>query len=179
MIIHLDNTIEGYRNFIRIKQLPRYEIRGRLAVIPDEYAGLMGHAEPEAAAVTFRPKAWLFDYQKAIVATAIRKRKFAIFADCGLGKTPMLLEFARHVHKAIPNKPVLIVSPLMVVPQTIGEAERFYGGKLKIERVAAKDLAEWRRRPGGRIGITNSDALTDETPAGDRAGLILDDSSML
>ena len=179
MIIHLDNTIEGYRNFIRIKQLPRYEIRGRLAVIPDEYAGLMGHAEPEAAAVTFRPKAWLFDYQKAIVATAIRKRKFAIFADCGLGKTPMLLEFARHVHKAIPNKPVMIVSPLMVVPQTIGEAERFYGGKLKIERVAAKDLAEWMRRPGGRIGITNYDALTDETPAGDLAGLILDESSML
>ena len=38
----------------------------------------------------------LFDYQRDIAALAIRKRKFAVFADCGLGKTLILLEFARH-----------------------------------------------------------------------------------
>jgi hypothetical protein len=31
---------------------------------------------------------------------AIRKRKFAVFADCGLGKTLILLEFARHAAAA-------------------------------------------------------------------------------
>jgi hypothetical protein len=91
----------------------------------------------------------------------------------------MLLEFARHVRAAEPDKPTLIVSPLMVVAQTIAEAKKFYGSKLPIEQVAAKDLAEWLRRPGGRLGITNYDALRDDTPDGDLAGLILDESSML
>ena len=179
MEVHLDNTLEGYRKFIAIKQLPRYEIRGRLAIVPDEYAGFLGHQASEEVDTIYRPKPWLFDYQRAIVLTAIRKRKFAIFADCGLGKTPMLLEFARHVRKAVPKKPTLIVTPLMVVSQTVAEAEKFYGGKLPVEQVAAKDLAAWLRKPGGRLGITNYDALRDDTPTGDLAGLILDESSML
>jgi len=177
--VHLDNTIDGYRRFIAIKQLPRYEIHGRTAIIPGEYASLIGGESPVAVAVDYKPKRGLFDYQREIVRTAIRKRKFAIFADCGLGKTLMLLEFARHVRAAEPDKPTLIVSPLMVVAQTIAEAKKFYGSKLPIEQVAAKDLAEWLRRPGGRLGITNYDALRDDTPDGDLAGLILDESSML
>lgn len=177
--VHLDNTIEGYRQFIAIKQLPRYEIHGRMAVVPDEYASLLGIRTEEPAAVGYRAKAGLFDYQRDIVRTAIQKRKFAIFADCGLGKTLMLLEFARHVRKACPDKPTLIVCPLMVVGQTIAEAAKFYGSKLPVEQVAAKDLAEWLTKPGGRLGITNYEALRDDTPDGNLAGLILDESSML
>jgi hypothetical protein len=90
----------------------------------------------------------------------------------------MLLEFARHV-RAVQDKPVLIVSPLMVVQQTIDEAKKFYGDSLPIEIVPAKSLAKWMTTPGGRIGITNYDALRDDTPAGDLGGLILDESSML
>lgn len=33
----------------------------------------------------------LFDFQKFTVKTALAKGRFAIFADCGLGKTLMLL----------------------------------------------------------------------------------------
>jgi hypothetical protein len=175
----MDNTIEGYRQFIRIKQLPRYEIHGRMAVVPDEYASLLGQAITEEVETGYRAKSGLFDYQRDIVKTAIKKRKFAIFADCGLGKTLMLLEFARHVRRSCPDKPTLIVSPLMVVGQTVAEAEKFYGKKLPIEQVAAKDLAEWLTKPGGRLGITNYDALRDDTPDGNLGGLILDESSML
>jgi superfamily II DNA or RNA helicase len=109
----------------------------------------------------------------------VQKQRFAIFADCGLGKTLMLLEFARHVREAVRHKPALIVSPLMVVQQTVAEAEKFYGDTLPIEQVAAKDLAKWMKKPGGRLGITNYDALRDDTPDGDLGGLILDESSML
>jgi superfamily II DNA or RNA helicase len=179
MIVYLDDTLAGYRQFIRIKQLPRYEIHGRIAIVPDEYASLVGGPEERSEAISYRPTRGLFDYQREIVRTAIRKRKFAIFADCGLGKTLMLLEFARHVRAVEPDKPTLIVSPLMVVAQTIAEAKKFYGSKLPIEQVAAKDLSEWLRCPGGRLGITNYDALRDDTPDGDLAGLILDESSML
>jgi superfamily II DNA or RNA helicase len=178
MNIYLDDSIDSYRTFLRIKSLPRYEIHGRVAFVPDEYAATLGvptFAEPRS---DYSPSDWLFDYQRDIVATATRKRKFAIFADCGLGKTPMLLEFARYV-RAVQDKPVLIVSPLMVVSQTIEECRKFYGDSLRIEQVAAKDLAKWLRTPGGRLGITNYDALRDDTPQGNLGGLILDESSML
>jgi len=179
MQLYLDDSIKSYRTFLQIKSLPRYEIHGRMAWFPDEYADSIGVKADKAAAVDYEPRDGLFDYQREIVAMAVQKRRFAIFADCGLGKTLMLLEFARHVRRAVPEKPTLIVSPLMVVSQTIAEAAKFYGDSLPIEQVAAKDLAKWMRKPGGRLGITNYDALRDDTPDGDLAGLILDESSML
>ena len=34
---------------------------------------------------------WLFDYQRHLIEWACRKGRSAIFADCGMGKTPMQL----------------------------------------------------------------------------------------
>ena len=39
----------------------------------------------------------LYDFQAEITKWAIRKGKAAVFADCGLGKTPIQLEWARQV----------------------------------------------------------------------------------
>ena len=39
----------------------------------------------------------LFDFQADIVKWALRKGRAAIFADCGMGKTPMQLEWANHI----------------------------------------------------------------------------------
>lgn len=66
----------------------------------------------------------LFDYQKDIVKWACRKGKAAIFADCGMGKTPMQLEWARQVHIKT-NKPILILAPLAVSKQTQMEGVKF------------------------------------------------------
>ncbi len=41
----------------------------------------------------------LFDYQKDIVQIALKKGNYAIFADCGLGKTLMENEWAKQVNK--------------------------------------------------------------------------------
>ena len=178
MKIYLDDSIDAYRTFLKIKALPRYEIHGRMAVIPDEYAATLGVQGESHEDSDYMPREGLFDYQRDIVRMAVQKRKFAIFADCGLGKTLMLLEFARHV-RAVQDKPVLIVSPLMVVKQTMEEAAKFYGDSLPIEHVSARSLPKWMNTPGGRLGITNYDALRDDTPSGDLGGLILDESSML
>ena len=62
----------------------------------------------------------LFDFQHDIVNWALRRGRAAIFADCGLGKTPMQLEWARHV----PGD-VLILAPLAVSAQTVREGEKF------------------------------------------------------
>ena len=66
----------------------------------------------------------LFEFQKYIVKTALMKGRFAIFADCGLGKTLMQLSWADAVSKQT-NMPVLILAPLAVVEQTKKEGKKF------------------------------------------------------
>jgi len=56
----------------------------------------------------------LFDFQKYVVKTALSKGRFAIFADCGLGKTLMQLSWSEAVFNHT-NKKVLILAPLAVV----------------------------------------------------------------
>ena len=75
----------------------------------------------------------LFDFQKKIVLNALKKGRYAIFADCGLGKTLMQLEIAYRCCLET-GKPSLILAPLAVVDQTIEEGKKFgidvnYAGK--------------------------------------------------
>jgi superfamily II DNA or RNA helicase len=176
------HTTEGYRTFLRIKSLPQYRIRGREAWFPDEYASLVqGRIAEISDDVAYECIGGLFDYQRDIAATAIKKRKYAVFADCGLGKTLIAGEFIKHVDRVLhEDKAILIVSPLMVIPQTIAELKKWYGDTLPIEQVKARDLAKWTTdATADRIGITNYDALTEDVEQGNIGCLVLDESSML
>ena len=181
MRLSLDpGNVDDYRTFLQVKALPKYRMTGRTVEFPDEYADRLGLEPSVVANATYTPHAGLFDYQRDIARMAIEKGKFAVFADCGLGKTFILTEFARHALDALPkSKRVLIVSPLMVVGQTIKEANSFYSGNLPIERVTAKNLHSWLNGKGERLGIVNYDALNDDVEQGDLGALILDESSML
>lgn len=173
MILTLDpKRIADYRAFREIKRLPVWRICGRQAWFPDEYASRLGIEVATHEDHSLELSQELFDYQRDIASLAIARRKFSVFADCGLGKTLIMLEFARHASGRI-----LIVSPLMVIPQTIAEAERFYPG-MEIEVVPARSLPSWLRS-GPRIGITNYESIKPDLPQGDIRGLILDESSML
>lgn len=66
----------------------------------------------------------LFPFQRFIVHRALKAGKYAIFADCGLGKTLMQLTWAEQVSRHT-NKPVLILAPLAVVGQTKQEGLKF------------------------------------------------------
>jgi SNF2-related domain/Helicase conserved C-terminal domain len=66
----------------------------------------------------------MFPFQKFIIKRALKAGKYAIFADCGLGKSLMQMEFAHQVSIKI-KKPSLILAPLAVVGQTIKEGEKF------------------------------------------------------
>lgn len=66
----------------------------------------------------------LFDFQKHIVKRAVKLGRFAVFADCGLGKTLMQLEISRLCADKT-GKPSLILAPLAVVNQTIQEGLKF------------------------------------------------------
>lgn len=179
------HDIRDYHRFLAIKRLPAYRIHGSTAWFPDEYAARVGVDIPVAAQRQTYAAAvpTLFDYQRDIAGLAIRKRKFGIFADPGLGKTLMFCEYARHVyeHELPKDKRILIISPPMVVRQTLDEIERFYGNSLPVVRIEARELASWLTMSdeGFRIGITNYEALRTTTPQGNLGALILDESSML
>ena len=169
----------SYRQFLRLKKLPTYSWVGTSAIIPDEYSHLLDGDTTETNEHDIECSEFLFDYQRAIAEMAIRKQKFAVFADCGLGKTAILLEFAKHAAKS--SRKVLIVSPLMVIPQTIDEAAKFYPG-MDIAQINAANLQYWLNSTDSldsQIGITNYEAIREDLTAGQLDALILDESSML
>jgi len=108
--------------------------------------------------------AHLFDFQRDIVAWALRRGRAAVFADCGMGKGPMALEWASH----IPGD-VLLVAPLAVARQFVREAEKF-GVSVTICR-SQDDV-----RPG--INVTNYEML-QHFDCGHFTGVALDESSIL
>lgn len=110
----------------------------------------------------------LFDWQREVVLWALRRGRAALFADCGLGKSPMQLEWARQVSEST-GAPVLILAPLAVSQQTVREGVKF-GVPVTICRSQA-DV-----RPG--VNITNYEMLEHFQPEG-WAGLVLDESSIL
>ena len=180
MLLSFDyQSSEDYANFIKLKSLPSYSWKGRMAVVPDAYAHMFTSNKPDAKHHEPRLGKHLFDYQRDIAATAIRKKKYAIFAECGLGKTLIMLEFAKHTAKHAGK--TLIVSPLMVIPQTIAEAERFYP-RMKIGQVAAADLQYWLNSDDpfdSEIGITNYEAIREGITAGKLNAICLDEASLL
>ena len=105
----------------------------------------------------------LYPFQRAIVEWAVRKGRAAVFADCGLGKTRIQLEWARQM-----GERVLIVAPLCVAEQTIDEAEEIGLGGI-----------EYVTRPnGGTIQITNYQRLHNFV-GGNYDAVVLDESSIL
>jgi Helicase conserved C-terminal domain len=110
---------------------------------------------------------FLFDFQADIVDWAVRKGRAAIFADCGLGKTPMGLTWASNVARKT-GKPVLYLTPLAVASQTVREAHKF-----DIDAVQAKEGMQ-----SGPILVTNYERLHYFHPA-DFSGVVCDESSIL
>lgn len=106
----------------------------------------------------------LFQFQRDITAWALKRGRAAIFADCGMGKTFMQLEWARHV----PGD-VLILAPLAVAKQTVHEGEHF-----GIAVHYCRDQSQVK--PG--INITNYEMLDHFDPL-KFAGIVLDESSIL
>ncbi len=105
----------------------------------------------------------LFPFQADLVRWAVRKGRAALFADTGLGKTFMQLEWAR----LVTDEPVLFVAPLSVARQTVREASKL-----------GVDLVYSRSGPAGRFTITNYEMLEHFDPS-DFQSVVLDESSIL
>lgn len=106
----------------------------------------------------------LFDFQQWIVKTALKMGRYAIFADCGLGKSAMQIEWAMQVYRKT-KQPVLILCPLAVAPQTIKEARQIFGYEIS--------------RDGRETGIMIANYEQLENLRDDWGGVVLDESSIL
>jgi hypothetical protein len=111
---------------------------------------------------------FLYDFQASLVDWATRRGRAAIFADCGLGKTPMQLVWAQNVVQKTGGA-VLIATPLAVSYQVLAEAEKF---GIEAHRVVD---GTWGR-PG--IAVTNYERLDRFRPS-DFVGMVCDESSIL
>jgi hypothetical protein len=134
----------------------------------DEFLKSKAHANDDAGFEPVFVPTWLFDFQVSLVEWAIRKGRAAIFADCGLGKSPMQLVWAENVIRHT-NRPVLILTPLAVGPQTVREAEKF-----GIEAVHCRD----GKYGAAKIVVTNYERLHYFNPD-DFAGCVCDESGIL
>ncbi len=106
----------------------------------------------------------LFPFQRALTTWAIRKGHCAVFADTGLGKTFIQLEWARLI-----GEQTLIVAPLSVARQTVREGQKI-GLDVHYTR-DGNDLV-------GNLNITNYEMLEHFDPA-DFGAVVLDESSIL
>jgi len=110
----------------------------------------------------------LFHFQRDIVRWAIKKGRAAIFADTGLGKSAMQIEWARHVNAHTQGR-VLILAPLAVAAQTVREGERV--GVVVTHCREPEDV-----RDG--VNITNYDRL-HKFDTRQFTGVVLDESSIV
>lgn len=106
----------------------------------------------------------LHSHQSDMVKWALKRGRAALFADCGLGKGPMQMEWAtRQPHDA------LIVAPLAVAHQFVREAEKF-----GIDLSYAKDQSQVKKR----ITVTNYEQL-ENFHIEQFGAVALDESSIL
>lgn len=106
----------------------------------------------------------LFDFEQTIAGWAIKKGRCAVFADTGLGKTFVQLEWARLI-----SKQCLIIAPLTVARQTLKESKKI---NIEVKYCRSKSHVE----PG--INITNYEMIEHFDPSAFDA-VVLDESSIL
>lgn len=109
---------------------------------------------------------FLHDWQKEIVAWAVKVGRAAIWADTGLGKTVMMLEWAR-----LTGNTTLIVAPLAVCQQTAREAERRLG-------LTATYVRDQEDVTGPGVWITSYEMIEHFDP-GQFDAVALDEASIL
>ena len=187
---HFD--LEAYALFLRCKQLPErqvsYDWRADAyhLTTPARFAGLLDTAlaVPEVARLPL--PAHLFDYQRWAVERALDAERFALWADTGLGKTAMALEWTRQVQHLTGGR-VLIVAPLQLLTQHQEEATRWYGASLPLERIETREaLRTWCTQPGSALGLTNWEKFIPRRGEAEQlselrhlGGIVLDEASRL
>ena len=165
--------LESYRAFLGAKTEAKMTVTGRTVTVHPT------RIKTDTIRRVDEDSKHLFDYQRFIVSLAYDRQRFAVFADCGLGKTGIALAWIRMVASSIAGK-VLIIAPLGVIPQWLNEEEHFYGVRT-IHDAHGQDVLDWANDESSpRVAITNHDKFHAPVDFKGRvAAVVLDESSIL
>jgi hypothetical protein len=190
-----------YDMFLRAKRLPEsaltydYEADTYTIETHQRYAGLLG-VKADLSEITGQLPMpdFLFEHQREIVKLALAAKTYAVWSDCGSGKTLIILEFARQVVHRTGGR-FLIVTLNEIVGQTIDECQRFYNadgvdisvpmGILRIK--TREEMRDWCKSGDGvhSIAIVNYEKFNPDeqgqvvSEIKALAGIALDESSRL
>ncbi len=176
--------LASYRAFLDVKAaLPRVEVDAAARTLSCHVADLprLGVDARALAGGWVDDGTALYPDQRYVLDVALRRRRFAVFARCGWGKTVVLLAWARAV-AARTGKPVLLVVPLSVLRQTSAEHARFWPGwPLPANlRDVSGGLDAWLSDPGASgVGVVNTDAFRRPRDLSRLGGVVLDESSSI
>jgi superfamily II DNA or RNA helicase len=180
-----------YATFLKCKGLPESTTRfdptdGTHTILTSvRYASLFG-VKPNRPPVDRLPlQPALYDDQRFLVNEALDVKRFAVWSGCGNGKTLIGLEFARQVAH-LTGRRVLIITVNDIIPEWIGEAARFYGDLLPVERIASRAaMRTWCGSAGSAVGIVNYEKFNPDeqgeivSECKALGGVILDEASRL
>lgn len=183
--------LSGHDLFLKSKRLP--EARCDFDRVNDSYtitaparfAHFLGLTPPQVQAHSLPLASHLFDYQAWIVQVALRAKRFAIWADCGLGKTPMALEWARQVSHKTGFGRVAILAPKQLFNQWGEETRKFYGADMSLLIIRSRDeFVAWCKgelKPEETYAIASHHLFVDGPIPELRncAGVVLEESSIL
>lgn len=110
---------------------------------------------------------WLFGFQSELTDWAIRTGRVLLAEDCGMGKTPQELVWAKNIVMKTRGN-VLILAPLAVSHQFVREGKKF--------EIPVHHAGDGVVRNG--INVVNYERLRHFRP-GDFVGLVCDESSIL
>lgn len=184
-------TTDDHKLFIRTKALPevvidyRWQDDSYTLRSPARFAPLIGMQPPAVIRHELPLATYLFDYQRWIVGLALAAKRYAIWADCGLGKTPMALEWARHVSARCGHGRVAICAPAKTLHQWKSEVQKFYRGGMSV--IVIRDRATFVKWCAGEHRTEQKFALCSHhlfvdgviNECRQLAGFVLDESSIL
>jgi hypothetical protein len=180
--------LAAYELFLRAKKLPERELvydwrtDSYTLSTAARYAGMLDEGLAATSAPVEPLAEHLFDYQAFIVGQALAARRYAIWADTGLGKTAMFLEWARQVQARTDGRVLVFAPTHELIGQHCEEWRHFYPTADPLERLTTRAaLTEWCSVDGPAIGIaTYALMVPGELPELRKlAGLVLDESSLL
>lgn len=191
-----DFSLDSYRLFLDAKKLPEkaidydWEADAYTLTTHARFAARLGGAAPPTEREPLPLSPFLFDYQAYIVLRALEARRFAVFADTGLGKSLILLEWARQVRhitedRASGGGKVLILTLTRdLLHQTRDMAAQFYPDMPVKELPTREALLDWLTGPETGTAICTYSKLADRMTGMIRefrnlSGLVCDESSIV
>jgi hypothetical protein len=180
-------NLESYRLFLKAKTLPESQVSyswrddAYTLTTPARFAERLGVVAVTSSRERLPLAGHLFDYQRWMVDMALDAKRMAVWADTGLGKSHVIIEWCRQV-VALTGGRVLILQPLSIHGQMLEIAAEFYGDEITIERLETREaLVTWCQQPGPGIGLVNYEKLIPGqiTEFRHLAGLAADEASLL